>query len=113
MVSKNVIFDEKTCYYTSDKNTNLRDLPYLQLLDTSISGSSQSADDQKDPLHLPELSVSDEDSPSPDEYSAQARIDSKALEHLEIMILEPVAVEVVPREQDSAHLPNYPKFYER
>ena len=66
MVSEDVIFDEKTCYYTSDKNPNLRDLPYLQLLDTSMPGSSHSkaSDDQKDPdsshfshpLHLPELS---------------------------------------------------------
>ena len=39
MVFKDVVFDERTCYYTSDKNPNPRDLPYLQLLDTSIPDS--------------------------------------------------------------------------
>ena len=32
IVSKDVLFDEKTLYYTSDKTTDLRDIPYLHLV---------------------------------------------------------------------------------
>ena len=64
IVSKDVLFDEKTLYYTSDKTTGLRDLPYLQLLSNSTSSSTHSTDDQADHQHLipPEFYVNDGDS---------------------------------------------------
>ena len=126
MVSKDVIFDEKTFYYISDKKTTLRDLPYLQLLDTSISSSrnpTNSSNSTKDSTlhevcqsHLPEFSVNDDNFPSSDEYPASAQMDSTATEHQESTPLESVAVEVIPTKQDSvvdAHESTYPKFYER
>ena len=126
MVSKDVIFDEKTFYYISDKKTTLRDLPYLQLLDTSISSSrnpTNSSNSTKDSTlhevcqsHLPEFSVNDDNFPSSDEYPASAQMDSTATEHQESTPLESVADEVIPTKQDSvvdAHESTYPKFYER
>ena len=64
IVSKEMLFDEKTLYYTSDKTAGLRDLPYLQLLSISISCSTHSTDDQTDHQHLtpPEFYVNDGDS---------------------------------------------------
>ena len=111
-----------TTYHTQ---TTLRDLPYLQLLDTSISSSSNptnSSNSTKDStLHetcqsyLPEFSVNDINFPSSDEYPASAQMDSTTTEHQESTHLESVAVEVIPRYQDSdveAHQSTYPKFYE-
>ena len=116
MVSKDVIFDEKTFYYISDKKTTFRDLPYLQLLDTSISSSSNptnSSNSTKDStLHetcksyLPEFS-NDDNFPSSDEYPASAQMDSTTTKHQESTPLESVTVEVIPREQ---HQSTYPKF---
>ena len=42
LVSKDVVFDENTPFYMSANKATLRDLPYLQLLDTSISTSTHS-----------------------------------------------------------------------
>ena len=80
MVSKDVIFDKKTLYYMSDNKATLRDLPYLQLLDTSISSSNNftnNSNSTKDSTpheicqsHLPEFSVNDDIFPSSDDTSS-------------------------------------------
>ena len=102
IVSKDVLFDEKTLYYASDKTTRFRDLPYLQLLSNSTSSSTHSTDDQTDHQHLSpqEFSVKDEDSQSFNDISHQV------LGHHEIVPLEPIT-------QEQINLPTYPKHYER
>ena len=123
MVSKDVVFDERTYYYNSDKNPNPRDLPYLQLLDTSVPNSClrEASNDQNNsdlshsnhPLPLPELSISDQTSLAPDDSSSPTRTEPVPLENQEDLPPEPVVVGIVPNEHISDHLPTYPKFYER
>ena len=130
MVSKDVVFDENTPFYMSANKATLRDLPYLQLLDTSISTSTHSTNSSntvKDSTshedsssheicqsHLPELH--DGISPSSDDYPTASSVqeDPTAIENPESSSLE--SVEITPTEQDSAvemHGSTYPKFYER
>ena len=85
MVSKDVVFDEKTYYYNSNKNLNPRDLPYLELLDTSApnfclqkatndqNSSDLSPSTRLSPLPHPNLSISDEISLAPDDSSVPTR----------------------------------------
>ena len=123
MVSKDVVFDERTYYYNSDKHPNPRDLPYLQLLDTSVSNSClQEASNDKNysdlshsnhPLPLLELSISDEISLAQDDSSIPTRTKPVPLENPEDLPPDLVAVGSVPNEPISDHLPMFPKFYER
>ena len=100
IVSKDVFFDEKQLYYTSNKTTGLRDLSYLQKLSNSPSTSPQSADAQTD--NQPSLLL--------DFYNT----DSQLLQD----ISQPISgqQEIMPLEsetQEQINIPSYPKYYER
>ena len=119
MVSKGVLFDERTYYYNSDKHLTSRDLPYLQLLDTSIPNSyfQDASNDQNysdlshstPPLSLPGLSISDNIS-SPVDSSVLTRTEPEQQTDLPS---DPLVVGIVPAEPISDPLPTFPKFYER
>ena len=102
MVSKDVFFDEKTLYYTSDKTTCLRDLSYLQHLSDSTASSPHSTDDQTDNQHLslPEFYLNNEDAQLSKDMSQPVS------GHQEIMPLE-------LETQEQINIPSYLKYYER
>ena len=122
MVSKDVAFDEKTYYYNSNNNLP-RNLPYLQLLDTSVSHfcpreptNDQNSSDLSSftpPSPYPDLSLRDGISLVPDCSSVSTHIESVPVANLEDLPTNPLAVGSVPNEPSSDHLPLFPKFYER
>ena len=128
MVSKDVVFDERTYYYNPDKHPTSRDLPNLQLLDTSPPNSlfQDASNDQNysdishspPPLPLLELSISDNSS-SPVDSSVLTRTEPEQTTDLSSPS-DPSAVGIVPTEPisdslptTSDPLPTFPKFYER
>ena len=123
MVPITIVFDEKTYYYNSNKNLNPRDLPYLQLLDTSVPNfcPPEASNDQNysdfspstHPLPHPDLSISDDISLAPDYSSVPTRTVPVTLENPEDLPTDPLAVGSVPNEPISDPLPTFPKFFER
>ena len=123
MVSKDVVFDEKTYYYNSNNNLNPRDLPYLQLLDTSVPNfcPPEASNDQNysdlspstHPLAHPDLSISDDISLGPDYSSVPTNTAPITLENVEDLSTDLLAIGSVPNEPSSDPLPMFPKFYER
>ena len=100
IVSKDMFFDEKQLYYTSDKTTGFRDLSYLQNLSISPSNSPHSADAQTDNQHFL----------LPDFYNTDSQllqdISQPISGHQEIMPLE-------PETREQINISSYPKYYER
>ena len=92
-------FYEKQLYYTSNKNTGLRDLSYLQKLSNIPSTLPQSADAQTDnqPLLLPDFYT---------DSQLLQDISQPISRHQEIMPLE-------SETQEQINIPSYPKYYER
>ena len=122
MVSKDVVFDEKTYYYNSNNNLP-RNLPYLQLLDTSVPNfcppeptNDQNSSDLSPFTHpspYPDLSLSDGISPAPDCSSVPTHIESVTLANPEDLPTDLLAEGSVPNKPSSDPLLLFPKFYKR
>ena len=99
LVSKYLVFDERTFYYQSTVKKDLRDLPYLTVPDTTIieEGGIQNNETQNDNglIHTPQLLIQDDHS----------------LPDTSDIVLDEVNPEIVIGNEES--IVSYPKYYER
>ena len=111
LVSKDVIFDETSFYYKSDRHETLRDLGYLKLLDNRSHYSVESEDDHENLSQIkgPKLTLQDDCL-----ISDPSQEGCDASNPLEVDSPEPASSGMAPKSPiKETGIDPYPKYYKR